>query len=631
MLELSFPLAGEAVPVHVPERSEDLDAFIAWFERENARGPLALDTETTGLDIFRSGFRLRTAQFGTAREAWVIPYELGGEFAESTHWALRTGRQFLVHNLPFDALVIDAHTPVPMGELFQKTIDTQVLAKLIDPRGPEDGGIGAGLKPLGAYWIDPSAPDTQAGLVKVFRSHGLTKATGWAGIPLWDRTYLSYAGGDVILGARLYPKLTAELERRGVRRELSQYEHELLYITAHMTRTGLLLDSDYVSGLDDRLHAEEDKWLRVAARYGVTSVNSGAQVSEALLGMGVELTARTDAGAWVVDKNVINPLAGLDLKGEPIGDVPVNPLAEAVFHAKRAHKWQSSYVQKFRDGMDANGLIHPFINTLQARTARMSITGDLAAQTLPSSDWMIRRAIVGEPDERFFSVDFKAIELRVLAALADVRRMKEAIAAGRDLHDFTAELIYGPGFTPKHRKTSKGVGLGKVYGGGADTLARQTGAPLADVKHCLSVYDRIYPEIGRAGRRWQREARANGLMSVSVTGRILPVDAHRLYTVTNYQCQSAARDVLGQALINMREAGLLPYLRLPIHDEVVGVAKRSEVEDVVREVERCMTMSLGGVPIDAEGEIGGQSWGSLYFSKEERARVAAGEHVPYYL
>jgi DNA polymerase-1 len=225
---------------------------------------------------------------------------------------------------------------------------------------------------------------------------------------------------------------------------------------------------------------------------------------------------------------------------------------------------------------------------------------------------MIRRCLLADPGHVVISTDFKAIELRVLAALADVKVMKRSILANQDLHDVTAALVYGPEFTKKDRKLCKGVGLGKVYGGGADTLAKQTGAPLADVKHCLSVYNRIYPEIARTGRRWQREARSNGLMSVSVTGRILPVDAHRLYTVTNYQCQSAARDVLGQALINMDEAGLLPYLRLPIHDEVVGFAPRAEAEEIVRAVEKCMTMTLGGVPIDAEGEIGGRSWGSLY-------------------
>jgi DNA polymerase-1 len=309
---------------------------------------------------------------------------------------------------------------------------------------------------------------------------------------------------------------------------------------------------------------------------------------------------------------VINPLAGLTIKGDPIGDVPVNPLAEAVYHAKRAHKWRSSYAAKFLSAEDPNGRIHPSINTLQARTGRMSITGDLAAQTLPSSDWMIRRAILAEPGEVFVSVDFKAVELRVLAALAGVSRMQEAIREGRDLHDFTAELIYGPGFTPKQRKGAKGVGLGKVYGGGAETLAKQNGLPIEDVKHCLRVYNQIYPEVGRAGRRWQREARANGMVSVSVTGRRLPVDPKRAYAVTNYQCQSAARDVLGQALIELDSRGLTPLLRLPIHDEVVASVPKAEAEEITRTIVECMTMNIGGVAIDADGEVGGRSWGSLY-------------------
>jgi DNA polymerase-1 len=102
------------------------------------------------------------------------------------------------------------------------------------------------------------------------------------------------------------------------------------------------------------------------------------------------------------------------------------------------------------------------------------------------------------------------------------------------------------------------------------------------------------------------------MVHVSVTGRRMPLDRHRTYAVVNYACQSAARDCLGQALINMEDAGLLDYLRLPIHDEVVGSAPAADAQDIVREIERCMTFDLFGVPIVAGGEIKGRSWGSLY-------------------
>ena len=98
---------------------------------------------------------------------------------------------------------------------------------------------------------------------------------------------------------------------------------------------------------------------------------------------------------------------------------------------------------------------------------------------------------------------------------------------------------------------------------------------------------------------------------LSATGRQLPLDRKRMYAVVNFACQSTARDLLGQSLINAEEAGLLPYMRLPIHDEILAVAPRSEAEEVGRAFGKAMTMELRGVPIDADPQVGGRSWGSL--------------------
>jgi DNA polymerase-1 len=190
--------------------------------------------------------------------------------------------------------------------------------------------------------------------------------------------------------------------------------------------------------------------------------------------------------------------------------------------------------------------------------------------------------------------------------------MKEAITNGEDLHSFTARMVFGENFTPKHRKISKGIAFGKVYGGGAATIQRQTGAPMEDVRRALAAYDRVYPEVKRMSNRWQREAYETGMVHVSVTGRRLPLDRERTYAVVNYGVQSAARDCLGQSLINMEEAGLLDTMRLPIHDEILASVPVAEASDYAREIEKCMTFDLYGVPIEAEAEIGQRSWGSLY-------------------
>ncbi|WP_254392916.1 DNA polymerase, partial [Streptomyces buecherae] len=109
-----------------------------------------------------------------------------------------------------------------------------------------------------------------------------------------------------------------------------------------------------------------------------------------------------------------------------------------------------------------------------------------------------------------------------------------------------------------------------VYGGGIRTIARQTGATESEIAQAVAAYDRAFPEIKRASARWQREAYQNDMVFVSATGRRLPLDRDRTYAVVNYACQSVARDVLGQAMLNVEAAGLLEYCRLPIHDELLA-------------------------------------------------------------
>jgi DNA polymerase-1 len=607
-----YAIAGDPVTVKVPETYDDLMEFRAWFERANEAGPIALDTETTGLDIYSPGYRLRTVQFGDARTGWVILYELGGFFAEVARWALRIGRRFQIHNAPFDWAVLDRHAGESIESLAPRTIDTRLKAGLVDPRQPQEGGRGTGLKPLSAYYLDPASPDTQGDLTAVFRSLKLTKATGWAGIPLDHPTYLLYAGLDVILTSRLDVALDTELEKLDVRPRLVAYEHEIARICAIMQRKGMVLDVDYTQALDARLSEDATRYEAQALRYGVENINATKQVTEALLAMGETLVDRTASGAYKADKAVLCALADLDQNSwEPLGLRKANPLAEAILKSKRAGKWRSAYTQTFLDTMDSDGRVHAFVNSMQARTGRMSITRP-ALQTLPSGDAMIRRALLAEPGEVMVSTDFAAVELRVLAALGDVKRMKEAITNGEDLHSFTARMVFGENFTPKHRKISKGIAFGKVYGGGAATIQRQTGAPMDDVRRALAAYDRVYPEVKRMSNRWQREAYETGMVHVSVTGRRLPLDRERTYAVVNYGVQSAARDCLGQSLINMEEAGLLDTMRLPIHDEILASVPQAEASDYAREIEKCMTFDLYGVPIEAAAEIGQRSWGSLY-------------------
>lgn len=603
-----FRVGGEAVTIYFPESPEDLRGFRRFLAQGNK--VIGLDTETTGLDMFSLGYKVRLVQFGNANEAWVLRADLFSE--EIRRALLDTRNRFVVHNYAFDGLVLDHHLGVKIEALAERVYDTRILAHLLDPRQRHEGGSGLKLKELSEIYVDPEAPDTEKGLYEVFRrEYKATKATGWALIDVDHPTYVLYAGLDVILATRLFYELAPMVRDLGLN-NLSKFEHHLQSLLAIIQRKGMLLDVDYTKRLLDELHTEAETFRKVAARYGVENVNSTAQVSEALVAMGETLREHTPSGALKVDKGVLLPLADLDTQWERIEARDPNPLADAVLRAKRSEKWAESYAQAFLDLRDAGDRIHPFIGGLQARTARMSVSRP-PLQQLPSSDWKIRRAIVADPGELIIAADYKAVEMRVLAALSGEPTMQRAILDGVDLHDFTAERVFGDGFSKADRKIAKAVGFGKVYGGGATTIQRQTGANMDKVKDALAAYDSTFPEIKRFGSRLQRQAEFGKKEIVTPAGRHLPLDRDRLYAATNYIVQSTSRDLLAQAIVDIFDAGMGDYLLLPVHDELIASAPAAEAEEVIHEIGRLMeTPDFLGVPILADPEVYGPSWGHGY-------------------
>ena len=393
--------------------------------------------------------------------------------------------------------------------------------------------------------------------------------------------------------------------------DLATFEHELAAALAILQRRGMLVDVPYTERLNDDLMAEADKYRAVAKRYGVENVNSTKQIAEALQAMGETLAEKTDSGNLKVDKGVLMPLADLDNDWELIGARKPNYLADAVLRAKRADKWATAYAGAFLDKRDERDRLHPMIGGLQARTARMSISRP-PLQQLPSGDAQVRRALIADPGNVIVACDYSQIEMRVLAALAEDRKLLEAIRSGVDLHDYTATLVYGEDFTPAHRKLMKGVGFGKVYGGGAKTLSRQTGAPIGKVKSAIKAYDRTYPGIKRYSRKLQRAAGFGEKEVVTPTGRHLPLDRDRLYSATNYMVQSTARDVLAEAILDLFDAGLDEGLLLPVHDEIIAQAPEADAEEYVREISKVMNREFYDVPLTSDPEVLGASWGHGY-------------------
>ena len=66
----------------------------------------------------------------------------------------------------------------------------------------------------------------------------------------------------------------------------------------------------------------------------------------------------------------------------------------------------------------SDGIVHPSVKTLGARTSRMSIT-DPALQTLPKGDDTVRTAFIPrEEDHVIITSDLDQVEFRMFASLS---------------------------------------------------------------------------------------------------------------------------------------------------------------------------------------------------------------------
>ncbi|MFI5877565.1 DNA polymerase [Streptomyces sp. NPDC051445] len=601
MIHLAYQLQGQPISIRVVESERDLSEFEEFVSRHRILG---FDTETTGLDWWSGSFRCRLAQFGTGSETWVLPVEKGPAFAEAVRRALLRLEWLVAHNGTFDLHVVEQTLGIPMEELAPKMWDTSLLAHLVDPRAVKERGPGLKLEELVKFYLDAAAADEVKGsMTAIAKRYKTTKEKIWSLVELFDEEYLLYAGMDPAWAYRLFQILYKLVPFRSKERGLIGWEHRLAHVTAKLERTGYLLDVEYAEMRCAELSAEEERWTTVAKTFGVENPNSAQQLIDVFQSFGVKLTKRTKPsknhpnGQLAMDDDVLSGLK--------------HPLADAVIKSRKAGKWRKTWFERALNGRDSQNRVHASVNSLQARTSRMSISGSIPAQTFPSGDGYVRHMFLADEGHVSCSIDFGNMELRYLAAFSRDPRMLGAFVGGEDLHQITADAAGVP------RKVGKMANFLTVYGGGWAALMEQANVDEETARAVLKAFSDTYPGVGAFGRKLADEAKKTGYVWTA-TGRRLPVDPGKWFRALNYFIQGGSRDVTARALLELDKAGFTPFMRLPIHDEIVFSFPAKEAKEMAREAARIMQFPVQGLLIPADAEIGGRSWGSVLELEESK-------------
>jgi DNA polymerase-1 len=333
--------------------------------------------------------------------------------------------------------------------------------------------------------------------------------------------------------------------------------------------------------------------------------------------MGFEITETTASGQKSASKEQLMLIAR-------DGDPGQRALAEAVLQQRKADKLANTYFKNFLEG-NIDGIMHPSVKTLGARTGRMSIT-DPALQTLPSGDATVRRAFIPKDEDHvIISSDLDQVEFRLTANFSEDQQLidlfNEADRTGGDVFTSIMQQVYQDPNLQKsdpRRKLIKGVVYGKLYGAGVSKMALTAGVPDHQMKEVVDAFDRNYPGVKMMQHQIEdlgmRRLREEGTGYVKTrTGRRLPCDDDRVYSLTNYLIQASAAEIFKQNLIKLDQADLTEYLIVPVHDEIVLQAPRSEAAEIMETVRECMTTRDGWqVPLTAGVDGPFNNWGEKY-------------------
>jgi len=269
---------------------------------------------------------------------------------------------------------------------------------------------------------------------------------------------------------------------------------------------------------------------------------------------------------------------------------------------KKTRKVLKTYYENYKKMITRRGYLHPVYNMTISKGGRLS-SGSPNIHNVPVP---VRHIFVSRfPGGVILQADFKQIELRVIAFLANDEKMLDIFRSGKDPHRAVAAEIFNVPYedvTKEQRSAGKNIGFGMSYGMGPEYLADKERKSLAWAKKFHDNYFRKFYKIREWQQRQQAIAESGVAKRRSLFGRVRDMSAYsgmdRVKRFYNFPVQSAASDInlfaIGAIWEIMRSEKLKSRMIATVHDSLVVDCVKEEVERV-KEIMVLVVASLDGI------------------------------------
>jgi len=590
------------------ETIRDAAALQTWIDRIYARGYVAVDTETTGLNEMRADL-VGVSLCVQAGEAAYLPLAHRAGQSDDLFGtdALAEGQMDLDTALAMLKPMLEDSTILKIGQNMK--YDAKILARVGIQVAPIDdtmlmsyaqnGGLhNHGMDLLSERYLD-HAPIS----IKTLLGSGKSAIT-FDRVPI-DEASL-YAAEDADITLRLWQYLKPRLHLNRVTAVYESLERPLVPVLADMEMHGIKVDRDVLSrmsnGFAQKMAGLEAEIHEMAGRS--FNVGSPKQLGEVLFDeMALPGGKKGKTGAYATGVDVLEDLA------------TEHELPGRVLDWRQLSKLKSTYTDALQDHIHPDtGRVHTSYSIAGASTGRLAST-DPNLQNIPirtEEGRKIREAFVAETGKTLVALDYSQIELRILAHIADIPTLKQAFADGIDIHALTASQMFDvplDQMTSEVRRKAKAINFGVIYGISGFGLARNLRIPRAEAQAFIDTYFERFPGIRTYMDDTVAFAKDHGYVQTLFGRRIHTPDIgakgpHAGFAkraAINAPIQGTAADVIRRAMVRMPEAiaHLPAKMLLQVHDELLFEVEDGAVEALTQVAKQVMERaSLPVVKLD---------------------------------
>ena len=579
-----------------------------WIDRIYARGYVAVDTETTGLNEMRADL-VGVSLCVEAGEAAYLPLSHRAGQADDLFGTdvLAEGQMDQAAALAMLKPMLEDSSILKIGQNMK--YDAKILARVGIQIAPIDDTMlmsyaqNGGLHNHGMDFLSERYLDHAPISIKTLLGSRKSAIT-FDRVPIDEAS--RYAAEDADITLRLWQYLKPGLHRNKVTVVYETLERPLVPVLAEMEMYGIKVDRDTLSrmsnGFAQKMAGLEAEIHQMAGRS--FNVGSPKQLGEILFDeMALPGGKKGKTGAYATGVDILEDLA------------TEHELPGRVLDWRQLSKLKSTYTDALQDHIHPDtGRVHTSYSIAGAITGRLAST-DPNLQNIPirsEEGRKIREAFVADTGKTLVALDYSQIELRILAHIADIQSLKQAFADGIDIHALTASQMFDvplDQMTPEVRRKAKAINFGVIYGISGFGLARNLRIPRVEAQAFIDTYFERFPGIRTYMDDTVAFAKEHGYVQTLFGRRIHtpeisakgPHAGFAKRAAINAPIQGTAADVIRRAMVRMPAAiaHLPAKMLLQVHDELLFEVEDAAVKELTQIAKRVMEgASLPVVKLD---------------------------------